>query len=60
MTKEEAKSIIEQYKNKTAYFDGVIKLDNMFQFLKNDAGFGVAEANVIIAALVSVGAKFIG
>ena len=42
----------------TCYFDGSMTQENMFQMLKYRMGFGEAETQVIIGALVMAGAKF--
>lgn len=58
MTKEEAKDILRWWKNDTAYFEGVLKFDDMLDMLTNRMHFGEAEAHTILAALVLAGAKF--
>lgn len=58
MTKKEAKANIEFNKNNTAYFDGSMSENDMYLMLRQRMGFGLAETEVIISALVLAGAKF--
>lgn len=58
MTKKAAKEEIERSKDNTGYFDGSISATQMKAMLLYRMGFGEAETNVIIAALVNSGAKF--
>lgn len=58
MTKKIAREEIERSKDNTGYFDGSITAADMKDMLRNRMHFGEAETNVIIAALVLVGAKF--
>lgn len=58
MTKKLAKSIIEHYKNNTAYFDNSMTREEMFDMLRWRMRFGLAETEVIIASLILAGAKF--
>lgn len=58
MTREEAKKIIKEQKDNTAYFDNSIKLEDMEDMLRYRMGFGQAETFVLLAALKLVGAKF--
>ena len=60
MTQEEAKNIIDLYAENTAYFDGEISINEMYEMFKNRMGFGEVETNVILGALVMAGAKFSG
>nr|DAH16975.1 MAG TPA: hypothetical protein [Caudoviricetes sp.] len=57
-TKKAAKETVEAYKDMTAYFDGSMTQESMFEMLKYRMGFGEAETRVIIGALVIAGAKF--
>ena len=56
-TMKSAKEAIERYKDLTGYFDGSLKMADMV-FMLRDMHFGVAETNVIIAALILAGGKF--
>lgn len=58
MTKKAAKEIIEQFKEDTNYFNGVLNAQDMLEMFKYRYGFGEAESNVIVAALTIAGAKF--
>ncbi len=57
-TKAEAKCELEASKDMTGYFDGSLKMIDMKKMLLYRMGFGAAETNVILAALVLAGAKF--
>lgn len=57
VTKKAAKEAIEQYKDRTRYFDGSLNMADMTWMLR-DMLFGEAETNVIMAALVLAGGKF--
>lgn len=57
MNTEMARRVLEEYKDNTAYFDGLINGAGLKRTLR-ESGFGVAESNVIVASLVLVGAKF--
>lgn len=56
--KDVAKEIIRVYGNDTAYFDGSMTKDKMYQMLRYRMNFGLAETYCIIAALILAGAKF--
>lgn len=60
MTKKAAKEFLDNEKAapQTAYFDGELSASDMKDMLRNRMNFGVAETNVILAALVLAGAKF--
>lgn len=60
MTKAEAKRTIEKIKtdNATNYFSGKLKLNYMYEMFRYRCGFGDAETNLILAALVASGCKF--
>lgn len=57
-TKKQARETIEAYKDMTAYFDGSIKQEDMYDMFRYRYQFGEAETRVLIAALVNAGAKF--
>ena len=59
MTKKAAREIIEEYKDRTAYFDGSIKIEDMWEMLRFSMRFGEAETEVILAALKLAGAKWV-
>lgn len=60
-TKKSAKEIIETEKtaHETNYFSGNLKMKDMKEMLRYRMGFGEAETNFIMAAMVNAGAKFI-
>lgn len=57
---ENAAEALKKFKDETCYFDGSLKIDDMYDMLLNRLHFGVAEANVILSALIICGAKFNG
>lgn len=59
-TKKSAMEIINREKelHETAYLDGELELEHMKKLLVWSMGFGKAEANFILAAVVNAGAKF--
>ena len=57
---ENAAEALKKFKDETCYFDGSLKIDDMYDMLLNRMHFGVAEANVILSALIICGAKFDG
>ncbi len=57
---ENAAKALNKFKDETCYFDGSLKIDDMYDMLLNRMHFGVAEANVILSALIICGAKFDG
>lgn len=57
-TKKSAKEVLDLFKDSTNYFNGHVSIHEMRDLLRNRMRFGSAETNVIIAALVLVGAKF--
>lgn len=59
-TKKNAMEIINREKelHETAYLDGELTLKHMKKLLVWSMGFGEAEANFILAAMVNAGAKF--
>lgn len=57
---ENAAEALKKFKDETGYFDGSIKVEDMYDMLRNRMHFGVAEANVILSALIICGAKFEG
>lgn len=59
-TKKECDTIIQMYKDRTAYFgenNENITFESMYEMLRMRMGFGEAEANVILACLIKCGAK---
>lgn len=60
ITKKRAKEIIEFYRKngETNYFSGCIGSKDMLEMLRFRMGFGDAESNVILAALIYAGAEF--
>ena len=56
-TKKSAAEAIEQYKDRTGFFDGSLNMADMVNMLR-DMRFGEAETNVIVAALILAGGKF--
>jgi hypothetical protein len=56
--KEDAKWVIEHYGKETAYFDKSVKYSDMYLMFRDRFNFGVAETEVILAALILAGAKF--
>lgn len=57
-SKKLAQEILNEQMENTAYTDGNLKMSDMKDMLRNRMGFGEAETNVIIAALIKAGAKF--
>lgn len=57
LTKKECDAIIKNHKDNTAYFDGGMTYDRMYDMLRWRMGFGNAESLVIIASLIKAGAK---
>ena len=57
-TKVNCRRIIEENKDKTAYFNGEMSQDDMRYMLKYRMNFGDAETAVIMASLILAGAKF--
>ncbi len=56
-TKKAATEAIEQYKDRTGFFDGSLNMADMVNMLRG-MRFGEAETNVIMAALILAGGKF--
>lgn len=56
-TKKAAREVIEQYKDRTGYFDGSLNMADMVNMFR-DMHFGEAETNVIMAALILADGKF--
>lgn len=50
--------IIRENKDATAYFNGEVTQDSMWEMFRYQFGFGEAETAVIIAALIKAGAHF--
>lgn len=57
-TKAKARETVAAYADRTAYYDGSISQESMYEMLRYQMRFGEAETRVIIAALVLSGAKF--
>ena len=59
-TRKAAREIIreEADKRNTNYFSGELKFSDMRDMLRYRMGFGEAETELILAALVNAGAKF--
>lgn len=59
-TKKNAMEIINREKelHETAYLDGELTMKQMEDMLIWNMGFGKAETNFILAAMVNAGAKF--
>ena len=57
-TKKMAKEILDQWKDKTAYFDKSLTRAQFESMLVYRMRFGEAEATVIAMALILAGAKF--
>lgn len=57
-TKTAARDELEKNKSMTGYFDGSLNMTDMKEMLRHRMGFGEAETNTIMAALVLAGAKF--
>lgn len=57
-TYEDSKRIINDCKDKTAWFNGEVKFDDMWTMLRFRMGFGENETAVILASLIRNGAKF--
>lgn len=55
-TKKQERETIEAYKEMTAYFDGTISREDMYNMLRYRMGFGEAETRVIVASLSLAGA----
>lgn len=57
-THTECQRLINEYKDKTAYFDDSLSHGEMYWLLHKKMGFGEAETIVILAALIKCGAHF--
>lgn len=57
-TKTAARDELEKNKSVTGYFDGSLNMADMKEMFRYRMGFGEAETNTIMAALVLAGAKF--
>lgn len=57
-TKKMAKELLDQWKDKTAYFDKSLTRAEFENMLIYRMRFGEAEATVITMALILAGAKF--
>ena len=58
VTKTAAREAIAENKDNTNYFNGEMDMESMKAMLQYRMGFGTAETNTIMAALVLAGAKF--
>lgn len=58
MTKRYAKEVLDLWKNETNYFNGSLSIGQMESMLQYRMGFGLAETEVIVMALILAGAKF--
>lgn len=58
MTMKDYEEMLRDWKEETNWFDGSIGERDMYEMLRQRMGFGIAETNVIMAALVLAGAKF--
>ena len=56
-TKKAAQEILTEWMSVTAYGEGTLKMADMKAMFRG-MGFGEAETNVIVAALIKAGAKF--
>ena len=57
-TPEDIHTILDIWKDRTAFFDGSISYREMYEMLRYRMAFGEAETHVIISALEIAGAKF--
>lgn len=65
-THKECNTIIDMYKNDTAFFGNneilgenkPFTFSQIYDMLRLRMGFGIAETNIIIASLIKCGAKF--
>ena len=57
-TKVKAKQNIEAHKDNTAFYDGTLTEEEVYNMLRYRMRFGEAETQVIISSLVISGAKF--
>lgn len=57
-SKEQCDEIIEEYKDKTMYFNETMTFDEMYNMFRLHYDFYEAETNVIVACLIKAGAKF--
>ena len=60
MTKKEAKEIIENNKDMTNYFNGILDINEIYDMFRYSYRFGEAETMIIISAIVNAGGKFKG
>lgn len=56
-TKAECDILINHYKDNTAYFDGSMTYEEMYDMLRYRMHFGEAETMVIIACIIKCGGK---
>lgn len=50
--------IISRYGAETGFFDGSYFMIDMYDLLRDRMGLGLAETDVILAALIKAGAQF--
>lgn len=56
--REHAKWVIKHYGKEAAYFDKTLKYSELYLMFRDRLNFGIAETEVIMAALILAGAKF--
>ena len=57
-SEEQCNEIIEEYKDKTMYFNEAMTFDEMYNMFRLHYDFFEAETKVIMACLIKAGAKF--
>lgn len=55
---EQCNKIIEEYKDKTQYFNEAMTFDEAYNMFRLEYEFGEAETKIIMACLIKNGAKF--
>ena len=55
---EQCNQVIDEYKDKTQYFNEQMTFDEVYNMFRLYYEFGEAETKVIMAALIKNGAKF--
>lgn len=58
VTKAQARQMLQEHKAETNFFNGCISEVAFYDMLRYNMGFGMHEAETVIAALVLAGAKF--
>ena len=56
-TSNDYEKIINDWRERTYYFDGFLGVDEMCEMFRNK-GFGEAETQIIMASLMACGARF--